>query len=172
MELIKLIPTEHECSWTANKEREQFWRRRYAQLEEWTKTNPGALPKALSASKDERMLYNWLYSQKSANREGQLHAFQIEQPGQLPGVLERSGSVPANAWGESCNQLKEWIESNPGSLPRRATTDKDKRRLFWWFCNQKSALRQGRLDSDRMELLKILPGVIKRSGPVSSASKT
>ena len=97
MEPIKLIPTEHERSWTANKKREQFWRRRYAQLEEWTKTNPGALPKALSASKDERMLYNWLYSQKSASRKGQLHAFQIEQLGQLPGVLERIGSVPADA---------------------------------------------------------------------------
>ena len=83
-------------------------------------------------------------------------------------MLERIGSVPADAWGESCNQLKEWIESNPGSLPRRASTDKDERRLFWRFCNQKSALRQGRLDSDRMELQEILPGVIKLSSSVGA----
>ena len=35
-------------------------------------------------------------------------------------------------------------------------------------CNQKSALRQGRLDSDRMELQEIPPGVIKLSSSVDA----
>ena len=41
------------------------------------------------------------------------------------GVLKRSGLVPANARGESSNQLKKWTESNPGFMPRRASTNKD-----------------------------------------------
>ena len=128
MELIKLVPTEHECSWTANKEREQYRRRRYAQLENGLRQIQGLCPRPSPQAKMKEC-YKIGCTVESANKGESLHAFQIEQPGQLPGVPERSGFVPANAWGESCNQLKKWTESNPGTMPRRASTNKDEIKL-------------------------------------------
>ena len=122
-----------------NRER---WQTRLAETREWYANNPDQHP-----AHDTR-LGQWVTNQRSALKRDELSTERVTDLEAIEGWQWQQNAK----WEQRLTEIREWYAANPDQHPPSGT------RLGQWVTNQTSALKRGKLSTERVTDLEAIEG--------------
>ncbi|CAE8622264.1 unnamed protein product [Polarella glacialis] len=149
-------------SWQTAGSAPKGWEVFRQRLELWVQQSH-ELPSFASHDEEETCLAAWLTRQRRSFLAAKLSDLQLSRLTDISGMRRRlegwTTERLASSWGQRCQDLRAWFESNAFSPPRKTSKEPGEKSLAIWLQNCQQKFRRSALSDEEVEELRGIAGM-------------